>query len=336
MFQNKALLLSAVALVVLLAGLYAAATMNTSEDTDSDQVVVGATIFPLADITKQIGGDNVRVVTIVPPGASPHSYSITPQQIADLTPARLIFKIGHNLDDPIAESIAGTHDIQVVTVDDDIELITFGDHGHKDEHADDDHDNGHEDEHDDEHDDHEDEHADNDHAHDEGDIDPHYWLDVHNAEQIAKNVANHLTEIDPDNMEVYATNLEAYLNELAELDQDLKSMAEKATQEHFIAMHDSWSYFASHYGFELVATYEAIEGKQPSASDLNNIKQVIDEHNITVFYSEPQKASSAATRFLSQEFDLKISILDPIGGLEDDDSYVKLMRRNMEALLDPK
>src|SRR5262245_9071809 len=44
-------------------------------------VRVVATIFPLADIVRQIGNGAVDVATLLPPGASPHSFEPTPAQM---------------------------------------------------------------------------------------------------------------------------------------------------------------------------------------------------------------------------------------------------------------
>jgi hypothetical protein len=44
----------------------------------SDRVLIAASVAPLADFVHQIGGDRVEVFTLVPPGASPHTYEIGP------------------------------------------------------------------------------------------------------------------------------------------------------------------------------------------------------------------------------------------------------------------
>ena len=82
----------------------------------------------------------------------------------------------------------------------------------------------------------------------------------------------------------------------------------------------------------LGATYEPVEGKQPSVNDLNHLGKLVSEYGITVFYAEPQKGSVAATRFLGDEFGLQIRELDPVGGAGEINSYIELMLYNMRTL----
>ncbi len=97
-------------------------------------------------------------------------------------------------------------------------------------------------------------------------------------------------------------------------------------------MHDAWSYFADQYGLELVATYEPKEGQEPSPADIQRLGSIINEYDITVFYAEPQKASTAATRLLSGEFGLEVLTLDAEGSFAGTASYIDMMRRNMQAI----
>ena len=63
-----------------------------------EKLKVGATIFPLYDIIKNIGGDKIVAVLILPSGASPHTFEVTPEQIKNLIGAKAIFQIGHQID----------------------------------------------------------------------------------------------------------------------------------------------------------------------------------------------------------------------------------------------
>lgn len=259
---------------------------------EAGEPAVAATIFPLADIVQNVVGEEIKVVQVIPAGASPHSYALTPQQVAQVQGARIIFAIGHGLDNPIIDSVIGISEVQVVTVDEGIELREF----------------------------------------EGGGVDPHYWLVAPNAEKIAATVALKMEQIDPDRAEQYKRNLKNYLEQLDILEAELQTAAGNIEQRSFVAMHDSWSYFADRYGLDMVATYEPVEGHSPSVADLKILGDLISQRGITAFYAEPQKASMAAVRFLKDEFELQIRTLDPIGGVDGKYSYVELMRANMRAL----
>jgi zinc transport system substrate-binding protein len=55
---------------------------------------VVATIYPLAEFARQVGGDKVRVTTLVPPGAEPHDYEPTPQDIVAASQADVFLMNG--------------------------------------------------------------------------------------------------------------------------------------------------------------------------------------------------------------------------------------------------
>lgn len=276
---------------------------------DNNKIVVGATIFPLADVVRNVGGDFVSVVTIIPPGVTEHASTLTPGQLQQLSKARAVFEIGHELESHLVERItAALPSLEVVPVDLGIALHEFNTQvvqtGEKDE---EDHDTG---------------------------IDPHYWLTVPNAIKITDTVARELAELDPEHAAGYRENATRYTQELAQLEQELQAQARKATQMKFLATHNAWSYFAQQYGFQLVATYEPVEGKQPSLADLQTLQAVVSQYHLTTFFAEPQKATSAVTEFMKREFGLKVATLDPIGGLLGRESYIELMRANMAALVE--
>lgn len=257
---------------------------------------VAATIFPLVDIVRQIGGEHVQVITLVPPGANEHSYALTTQQVADVSRAQAIFAIGQKLDNHIVEPLARVHHVPIITVERGIALRQYASL-----------------------------------QHDEG-VDPHYWLTVPNAMQIATTVADTLSELDPAHASLYAANVEDYREELTLLEQELQAISRRTPQKRFIAMHNAWSYLAPHYGLELVATYEPVEGSQPSIQNLQELQAIIAQYHIKTFFAEPQKVSSSAVRFLTDEFGLTIATLDPTGGSDGKDSYAALMRANVTAL----
>jgi ABC-type Zn uptake system ZnuABC Zn-binding protein ZnuA len=72
--------------VLVLTALSACAAPVTPAETDSRLPVV-ASILPLADFARQVGRDRVRVETLVPPGASPHTYELTPAQLRSVKDA---------------------------------------------------------------------------------------------------------------------------------------------------------------------------------------------------------------------------------------------------------
>ena len=61
-------------------------------------IQIVASIPPLASLVERLGGDAVQVSSLIPAGASPHSFSLSPRNAADLERAAVIVQVGHPLD----------------------------------------------------------------------------------------------------------------------------------------------------------------------------------------------------------------------------------------------
>ncbi|MEX0649456.1 MAG: metal ABC transporter substrate-binding protein [Candidatus Andersenbacteria bacterium] len=303
--MNKIFPISVIAVIVLLVGGWV--WLSPASPTRDNRPTLAVTIFPLADIAERIAGDRWNVVLIIPPGTTEHTRSLAPQTVASLQGAQALFMIGHGLDTVLAGQISGAiGSLPQVVVDKGIELREFEiDHAHQEEEGE---------------------------EHEEGDLDPHYWLSIPNGQQIARNITAHMVEIDPDHTEEYEQNLNAYIAELDMLEEQLQAIAAQAPQMHFISAHDAWGYLASQYGFELVGTFEPTEGREPSPADIQHLEELITEYSIAAFYTEPQKQSSSATRLFGDGLGLDIKVLDPVGGLAGRESYIDLMRYNVSTL----
>ena len=64
---------------------------------NSNKICVVVTILPEADFVRHVGGDRVKVIVMVPPGASPHTYEPRPEQLKQISTARIYFKVGSGL-----------------------------------------------------------------------------------------------------------------------------------------------------------------------------------------------------------------------------------------------
>jgi zinc transport system substrate-binding protein len=112
--------------------------------------VVAVTILPQADFVEAVGGDKVEVVVMVPPGASPHTYEVTPDQMTQLADAGMYAKVGTPVEFEIAwmdKLIAVNQSMLVVDCSRGIQLMEMADEEHEHEHEDEGaHDHEHEDE----------------------------------------------------------------------------------------------------------------------------------------------------------------------------------------------
>jgi ABC-type Zn uptake system ZnuABC Zn-binding protein ZnuA len=268
---------------------------NENGNTESGKLKVAATIFPLSDIVKNIGGDKVTVLTVMPPGASPHTFEVRPQTVEASMGTKILFKIGAGLDEWV-EGITGAMDRkpEIVDLSQHIKLRKLPD----------------------------------------GTVDPHYWLSIENGMIVAKTVAEKLSALDPANKEFYDENLINYLQQLTNANEELKKMFVNLTDKKFVTFHEAWFYFANAYGLDVVAAFEPFPGKEPTPDFIASFTKTIKENNVKVLFTEPQ-FSTEVVKQLAKDIGIKLEVLDPIGGTSPQtDSYIYMIKSNANTIYD--
>lgn len=119
-------------LLVLLAGCQAdkETAQQTNPDGKTDKLTVFVSVLPQADFVEQLGGDQVQVNVMMPPGANEHNYEPDSGQLKALSQADLYIKVGSlPFEDAWMERlIAANKDMLVVDSSKSIELIDDNPH----------------------------------------------------------------------------------------------------------------------------------------------------------------------------------------------------------------
>lgn len=299
-------------LLILLMPVISSCTTNNQEALVSQSIeekpVVAATVFPLADLVRQLGREEIQVVTLLPAGASPHTFEPTPKEMKLVSQAGLLVSVGAGLDVWGQKLIQATGvDVPEVVVGENVELLPLGNHRHLEE--------------------------DGEHHH-EGHGDPHVWLDpVLVKEVIAPMLAEALSKEWPELADVFNTNLIRLQQELTALDQEFQDTLALCPNRKFISFHATWGYLAHRYGLEEVASVLEYPGQEPSARWLAELTELAREKDINVVMIEPQFNPQPAN-LLAEEIGGKVFVLDPLGGegVAGRDSYVQLLRYNLAVL----
>ena len=206
----------------------------------------------------------------------------------------------------------------------------------EDEHDHDEDEHGHDDE--DAHDEDEDEHGHDDHAH--GEFDPHFWFDPIRVKVAVNEIAEHLTEVDPAGAAAYRDNAAAYNAELDALHVWIQEQVAQIPAERraLVTSHDSFSYFAARYGFEVVGT--VIPGltteREPSAQEIAGLVDTIRDLGVRAIFAETT-VGDAITQSVARETGASIATLytgslgAPGSGA---DTYIGMARANTLAIVE--
>jgi len=280
-----------------------------------EPIIVAVSLLPQSEFVEKVGGDKVKTVVVIPPGADPHTYESSPREIEEISKASMFVTVG--IDMPFEEIWIDrfqtiNSETLVVNSSDGIGLKELAGHHHhegeEEEHTGEleaDHENESVEDHENESVvDHEDESAE-----DHEELDPHIWTSPANAKIMVENIYKGLAEIDPGNETYYAQNRDAYLKELNALDTRIKEKLEGKKERNFMVYHPSWGYFAADYNLTMIPV--EIEGKEPSAQDLAELIDLAKEKQVKVIFVQAQFNTRSA-QAVAEEIGGEVIAVDPL------------------------
>jgi manganese/zinc/iron transport system substrate-binding protein len=212
------------------------------------------TIGMIGDIVKNVGGERVNVVGLMGPGVDPHLYKASEGDVIRLGEADIVLYNGLHLEAAMGRVFERMGDrIKTVAVTDYIDhnlLFTPEQF--------------------------------------EGNYDPHVWFDVTMWMSATERVRDALIEIDPANAETYRANAADYLNQLAELDNYVKTQAANLPLEKrvIITAHDAFNYFSRAYGFEVRGLQGISTASEAGTADVQGLANFIVERKIPAIFIE--------------------------------------------------
>jgi ABC-type Zn uptake system ZnuABC Zn-binding protein ZnuA len=317
-FQSYPKILLLTLLFLLLASVLAACAQPGSEGpaAGDGRLQVVATTTIVGDVVSQVGGEQIDVHVLLPVGADPHSFDPTPQDIAKVADADLVFANGAGLEsflDPLIES-AGAAD-RMVKVSEGIELrqlsggTTEADHNDSEDHD------------------------------QQSGLDPHTWTDPNNVMVWVENIQQALSKQDPANAESYAANASAYTAELKSLDTWIREQVAQVPQDRrmIVTDHTLLGYFADEYGFTqvgaLIPGYSTLA--EPTAKDLADIEDAIRNQSVPAVFVGNTVNPALAER-VAQDTGVRLvyfytgSLTAPGG---DAGTYLEYMRYNVGVIV---
>ncbi|MGK7932415.1 MAG: zinc ABC transporter substrate-binding protein [Microcystaceae cyanobacterium] len=283
-------------------------TQTTTPPTEDETLDITVSIAPQEYLVEKIGGDLVDVNVMVEPGSEPHGYEPKPQQLKALSEAEAYVSVGVEFEQAWLDKFKGANpNMMVIDSAQGIEKIEMAEHhhhhhGHEEEKA---HDHDHDHDHD--HEEEKDIKADSNHA--EETLDPHIWLSPELVKVQAQNIYQGLVKLDPENEADYQANLQNFITEVDQLDQQIRQNLDGIQNRKFIVFHPSWGYFARDYNLEQIPM--EVGGQEPSAAELGELVKEAKEEEIKVIFAQYEFSSKQAET-LAKEINGEVIFIDPL------------------------
>ncbi len=289
--------------IIVMLGLSSCSSQTGDNTEDKPKVISTSTI--IADLTTQVGGDEIEHQGILQPGSDPHVYEPTPKDSVALETADLIFYNGFNLEPGLIRLIeAAGIKAKKFAVGEVIKPLDFEYQG-------------------------------------QIEPDPHVWGDAENAIAMVEAIRDRLSELSPEDAAEFTANADELIAELKRLDSWIVRQIQTIPQDKrkLVTTHDAFQYYTNAYGLEMAGTLIGISTEeQPSAQTVKNLANSIKETKIPAIFAEttinPQLiktvAAEAGVKLAPQEL-----YSDSLGAPgSEGDTYIKMLVANTRSIVE--
>lgn len=247
-----------VALVVM--GFVGAACSSRAPVSAGGRLRIASTVSPITNIIQNVGGDRVDVTGIVPEGTNSHTFEPAPSDARVLADAQVVFMNGLRLEEP-------TRKLAEANVRKGVEIVKLGEMTITPaEYI-----------------------FDFSFPKSQGDPNPHLWTHPLYAKRYAEIVRDKLSALRPDDASTFAANYDKFAQRIEVLDRAARDVTATvpAQNRKLLTYHDSFPYFARHYGWTIIGAIQPSDFKEPTPREVKAlIDQVKREKVPAIFGSE--------------------------------------------------
>lgn len=253
----------------------------------------------LADVTRNIAGDRLRVESLLPLGVDPHSYQPSPRDLARVADSQLIIVNGLDYEQFLSSVLENAGEATT---------IVEASHGLRP-------------------------------RGEAGAVDPHMWLDPNLMILYVDTIRAALTQLDPEGETVYQANADAYVSELKALDSWIDEQVGQIPPENrlLVTNHEALGYFAERYGFTVVGTVvESFSSDAaPSAGQLAALVDQIRSSKAPAIFLDAGDNDALAQQ-IARETGVQVVTDLHLESLTDGDpaaTYIGMMKHNVTEIV---
>lgn len=212
----------------------------------------------LGDVSKELGGERVKVITLIGADQDAHTYQLQSQDVKKIQSAKLIIMNGLGFERADIRRAVQNSGKKIVNATAGIKALPIVSHEHHSE------------------------------QHDHGAYDPHVWHDPILMQTYSRNITNALISIDPQGKEYYLNRLKDYqtkLNQLHVWTQSQFQMVPVAKRKAMTA-HDSFAYLGNRYKIKFYSPQGVSTHDTASAATIASLIQQIKQEQIKALLIE--------------------------------------------------
>lgn len=214
-----------------------------------ERLQVGITLHPYYSYVSHVVGEQADVIPLIETGFNPHSYTLSPADIARLQTMDVLVVngIGHDNFAIEAAERLGLPDLRLLNANEDVPLLGTANSPN-----------------------------------------PHTFVSIDATVRQLYSIAKGLGAIDPDNAITYRKNAFAYAKRLRALKRPLQTVliGQDISGMKIASTHNAYGYLLQEFGLTVSAVVEPAHGVLPSAAQLQKTIDTIRDLNVDVLFTE--------------------------------------------------
>ena len=162
---------------------------------------------------------------------------------------------------------------------------------------------------------------------------PHYWLDPENGKVVAKEIAEKLSQLRPNDRAFFEQRLNAFVMRLSDAEKRWAAMMAPYKGTQVVTYHRSFPNFAERFGLEVIGYVEPRPGIPPSPQHTLDLINEMKKQNVKLVLVEPYfdlKTPNSIGRATGAE----VLVMPPsVGGVKDVTDYFTLFDYDINLLI---
>jgi ABC-type Zn uptake system ZnuABC Zn-binding protein ZnuA len=218
-------------------------------------VRIAVTLPLFEEFAREAGMDNVEVISLIPPGADPHTYEFTPSDIEKMKGIDFFFLNARGLDSRLQDVIEANRDEDAHVIPFAPNILSPQGRGQTAEQA-----------------------GDN----------PHLWLDPSLAYVYVEIVADELIIYDGIRKDTYDSNFSAFKQRMLDFQDELYAQIQAVPPERrkLVSYHNSFDHFARKFDLSVAGYAVETPGDVPAPDAIALLAQTVSEQGIPAIFAE--------------------------------------------------
>jgi len=257
-----------------------------------EKVNVTVSISPIKEFTELIGGDKVKVTSLIADNVEPHDVDLKPRDFEKLTKSELFIYNGLGMEDWLEQ-------VKEQISEDKIKYVDTSENGNP--------------------------------IKTDGKTDPHQWLSLKEAINQCNNIKNALEEVDPKNKTYYEENYEKVKTDFEELYNEYLPKFQSLEHKNFVTSHEAFGYLCRDFGLEQQALNDLFGEGELTAKKIEDLVKYCNDNGVTTIFSEEEDSQKEANT-LAKEINGEVKPLYTLETKVEGKSYLEVMKINLEEI----